>query len=169
MYVCIYNFDVEHTADLEFAHRGNFADSFGEDFLGLRALGIADEFGLSSLSVPKKLLRGKNKPKAGPEAYVYTLSSCLRPHIYTFFSFQCQAYRTSSSLPSLSLDALQKPWPRAPPSPASPPLLHTPGLRGRSVSVSHAGMRRRASIRYVRSVKSRTSKPDMSLCADDRP
>ena len=76
---------------------------------------------------------------------------------------------SSSSLPSPSLDALQKPWPRAPPSPASPPLLHTPGLRGRSVSVSHAGMRRRASIRYVRSVKSRTSKPDICLCADDRP
>ena len=100
MCVCICNFDVNTTADLVSAHRGNFADSFGEDFLGLRALGIADEFGLSSLSVPKKLLRGKNKPKAGPEAYVYTLSSCLRPHIYTFLSFQCQAYRTSSSLPS---------------------------------------------------------------------
>ncbi|KAH8103455.1 hypothetical protein BXZ70DRAFT_925723 [Cristinia sonorae] len=40
---------------------GNFADSFGEDFLGLRELGIAAEFGLSSLSVPKKLLKGKSK------------------------------------------------------------------------------------------------------------
>ncbi|OCH89427.1 hypothetical protein OBBRIDRAFT_819742 [Obba rivulosa] len=38
---------------------GNFADSFGEDFLGLRELGIAAEFGLSSLSIPKKLLKGK--------------------------------------------------------------------------------------------------------------
>jgi len=48
---------------------GNFADSFGDDFLGLRELGIAAEFGLSSLSVPKKLLKGKNKgPKEGPTA-----------------------------------------------------------------------------------------------------
>lgn len=41
--------------------RGNFADALGDDFLGLRELGIADEFGMSSLSVPKKLLKGKNK------------------------------------------------------------------------------------------------------------
>ncbi|KAI0941499.1 hypothetical protein AcW1_003374 [Taiwanofungus camphoratus] len=40
---------------------GNFADSFGEDFLGLRELGIAAEFGLSSLTIPKKLLKGKGK------------------------------------------------------------------------------------------------------------
>lgn len=40
---------------------GNFADSFGEDFLGLRELGIASELGLSNLTVPKRLLRGKNK------------------------------------------------------------------------------------------------------------
>ncbi|KAI1790367.1 hypothetical protein LXA43DRAFT_511803 [Ganoderma leucocontextum] len=38
---------------------GNFADSFGEDFLGLKELGIADEFGLSSLTIPKRLLKGK--------------------------------------------------------------------------------------------------------------
>lgn len=49
---------------------GNFAESFGEDFLGLRELGIAEEFGLSSLSVPKKLLKGKNKAKTGAAAYV---------------------------------------------------------------------------------------------------
>ena len=50
--------------------RGNFADSFGEDFLGLRELGIADEFGLASLSIPKKLLRGKNKGVKDPGMYV---------------------------------------------------------------------------------------------------
>ncbi|EPQ55264.1 hypothetical protein GLOTRDRAFT_138865 [Gloeophyllum trabeum ATCC 11539] len=43
---------------------GNFADALGDDFLGLKELGIADELGLSSLSVPKRLLKGKNK--AGP-------------------------------------------------------------------------------------------------------
>ncbi|CDO69432.1 hypothetical protein BN946_scf184791.g27 [Trametes cinnabarina] len=47
---------------------GNFAESFGEDFLGLKELGIADEFGLSSLSIPKRLLKGKGKLKEGPAA-----------------------------------------------------------------------------------------------------
>ena len=54
--------------------RGNFADSFGEDFLGLRELGIADEFGLSSLTIPRKLLKGKTRPGLkGAEAYVFIL------------------------------------------------------------------------------------------------
>lgn len=44
-------------------HRGGFTDDLGEDFLGLKELGIASEFGLSSLSVPKKLLRGKKDAK----------------------------------------------------------------------------------------------------------
>ncbi|TFY58631.1 hypothetical protein EVJ58_g6299 [Rhodofomes roseus] len=48
---------------------GNFADSFGEDFLGLRELGIAAEFGLQSLTIPKKLLKGKKQGQAeGPSA-----------------------------------------------------------------------------------------------------
>jgi transcriptional activator SPT7 len=50
------------------AYRGNFTDSLGEDFLGLRELGIADEFGLSSLSVPKKLLKGKNRAEQAAAA-----------------------------------------------------------------------------------------------------
>lgn len=55
---------------------GNFADSFGEDFLGLRELGIAAEFGLSSLTIPKKLLKDKNRgaAQAGPSAYVSLLT-----------------------------------------------------------------------------------------------
>ncbi|KZT01472.1 uncharacterized protein LAESUDRAFT_478191 [Laetiporus sulphureus 93-53] len=49
---------------------GNFAESFGEDFLGLRELGIAAEFGLQSLTIPKKLLKGKGKQglAQGPSA-----------------------------------------------------------------------------------------------------
>ncbi|KAH9066066.1 hypothetical protein EDB83DRAFT_2381286 [Lactarius deliciosus] len=46
---------------------GQFTDDIGEDFLGLRELGIAAEFGLSSLSVPKRLLKGKKNAK-GPNA-----------------------------------------------------------------------------------------------------
>ena len=37
----------------------------GEDFLGLRELGIASELGMSGLSIPKKLLRPKAKTGAG--------------------------------------------------------------------------------------------------------
>lgn len=48
---------IELCADV--IYRGNFADSYGEDFFGLRELGIADELGLSSLTVPKRLLKGK--------------------------------------------------------------------------------------------------------------
>ncbi|KAJ7184086.1 hypothetical protein C8R46DRAFT_1208327 [Mycena filopes] len=40
---------------------GDFADALGEDYLGLRELGIAAEFGMQSLSIPKKLLRGKKR------------------------------------------------------------------------------------------------------------
>ncbi|KAG6907341.1 hypothetical protein DXG01_009298 [Tephrocybe rancida] len=42
---------------------GEFADVLGEDYLGLRELGIAAEFGMSSLSIPKKLLKGKKAQK----------------------------------------------------------------------------------------------------------
>lgn len=57
--------------------RGNFADSFGEDFLGLRELGIAAEFGLSSLTIPKKLLKGKGKGnlKEGQSTCVFIVFS----------------------------------------------------------------------------------------------
>jgi len=40
---------------------GDFADTFGEDFLGLRALGLDKELGLQSLSVPTRLFRGKRQ------------------------------------------------------------------------------------------------------------
>lgn len=48
---------------------GAFADALGEDVLGLRELGIAQELGLSSLSVPKRLLKGK-KDVSGSVQYV---------------------------------------------------------------------------------------------------
>ncbi|KAH8977282.1 hypothetical protein EDB86DRAFT_2838091 [Lactarius hatsudake] len=46
---------------------GQFTDDIGEDFLGLRELGMAAEFSLSSLSIPKRLLKGKKNAK-GPNA-----------------------------------------------------------------------------------------------------
>ena len=53
-------------------NRGDFADMLGEDYLGLRELGIAAEFGMSSLSIPKRLLKGK-KGKGVVAAYVLPL------------------------------------------------------------------------------------------------
>lgn len=40
---------------------GDFAEDLGEDFLGLRELGIDKEFGLSSVSVPKSLFFGRRR------------------------------------------------------------------------------------------------------------
>lgn len=40
---------------------GNFADELGEDFLGLRDLGIAREHGMDSLSVPTSIFYGRKK------------------------------------------------------------------------------------------------------------
>lgn len=39
--------------------QGDFADEFGEDFFGFRELGLAEEFGLESLSVPLHLLQNR--------------------------------------------------------------------------------------------------------------
>lgn len=56
---------------------GSFADAFGEDFLGLRELGIAEELGMSSLTIPKKLLKGRNKGQNKSSSAVYVLSHLL--------------------------------------------------------------------------------------------
>ena len=42
-------------------HSGDFSDTLGIDYLGLRELGIADELGITNLTIPKKLLRGKRR------------------------------------------------------------------------------------------------------------
>ncbi|KAK0490427.1 hypothetical protein IW261DRAFT_1432039 [Armillaria novae-zelandiae] len=51
---------------------GDFAESLGMDYLGLRELGIAEELGMSSLTIPKRLLKGKKRSK-GP------LSAAVKP------------------------------------------------------------------------------------------
>ncbi|KAG7446095.1 uncharacterized protein BT62DRAFT_895695 [Guyanagaster necrorhizus] len=51
---------------------GDFAESLGMDYLGLRELGIAEELGMSSLTIPKRLLKGKKRSK-GP------LSATVKP------------------------------------------------------------------------------------------
>ena len=49
---------------------GGFSEAFDEDFLGLRELGIAAELGLSTLSIPKRLLKGKPGGGTGATKYV---------------------------------------------------------------------------------------------------
>lgn len=65
-------------------NRGDFADMLGEDYLGLRELGIAAEFGMSSLSIPKRLLKGK-KGKGVVAAYVL---SCFLAFVFFVFPLQ---------------------------------------------------------------------------------
>lgn len=85
---------------------GNFADSLGDDFLGLRELGIAEEFGLSSLSVPKKLLKGKNKGAKEPAVYVSQPSTHVTEtddSHYTVRNRKSHRYPSPCRLPSFSL------------------------------------------------------------------
>lgn len=49
---------------------GNFADELGEDFLGLRDLGIAREHGMDSLSVPTSIFYGRKKRQEQIHGYV---------------------------------------------------------------------------------------------------
>lgn len=53
-------------------HRGHFADSCNEDFFGLRELGIAAEFGMSSVTVPKALLKNRNRNPQNTQKSVQT-------------------------------------------------------------------------------------------------
>ncbi|KLO15147.1 hypothetical protein SCHPADRAFT_939009 [Schizopora paradoxa] len=116
---------------------GNFADSFGEDFLGLRELGIASELGLSNLTIPKRLLKGKNKglvnaqdnkPKEPPPPYpppppLLPLSSTrVEKQIGLLKNFYMRRFNdlASSSSP-------QKPTPFIPAPAAQPPRPLSPG------------------------------------------
>lgn len=47
---------------------GNFGDETGEDFFGFKELGLDKEFGMSSLSVPLRLLQGRLRPNSGVNA-----------------------------------------------------------------------------------------------------
>ncbi len=67
---CKFTLDATKALLISRFDRGDFADLLGEDYLGLRELGIAAEFGMSSLTIPKKLLRGKRPQKASGAAYV---------------------------------------------------------------------------------------------------
>ena len=60
---------------------------FGEDFLGLRELGIASELGVSTLSVPKKLLRAKARMGAGNSLPYVEPLFVSSPRLLTYRTF----------------------------------------------------------------------------------
>lgn len=73
---------------------GGFAGELGEDFFGLRELGLDQEFGLTSLSIPRKLLRGRRDnaanansakeqqlPYPPPAAFIPIHTASLESHI----------------------------------------------------------------------------------------
>ncbi|ORX39969.1 hypothetical protein BD324DRAFT_648586 [Kockovaella imperatae] len=61
--------DMMFAEDGEMLLDGNFAEELGEDFLGLREMGIDKEFGLSSLTVPSSLFHGRRKRVANADQY----------------------------------------------------------------------------------------------------
>ncbi|KAJ3759635.1 hypothetical protein EV360DRAFT_19555, partial [Lentinula raphanica] len=64
-------FDEEEEDETSALALGEFADTLGVDYFGLRELGIADEFGMSSLTIPKRLLKGKKRRTNVMPTYVY--------------------------------------------------------------------------------------------------
>ncbi|KIY67539.1 hypothetical protein CYLTODRAFT_490531 [Cylindrobasidium torrendii FP15055 ss-10] len=59
-------FEDDDEEDVGILALGDFADAVGVDYLGLRELGIAEELGLSNLTIPKKLLRRRRNNASAP-------------------------------------------------------------------------------------------------------
>ncbi|KAH8827798.1 hypothetical protein DL96DRAFT_1709124 [Flagelloscypha sp. PMI_526] len=130
---------------------GDFADLLGEDYLGFRELGIASEFGMSSLTIPKRLLRGRRyqqhllqpqKSKKPPlpyppyEPFVPLDSTSVEKQIGLLQPY----YR--KRLATLAVKALPPPAPSPPTIPTLPqlsapviPPLSGPALPGTSQPV----------------------------------
>ena len=108
-------------------NRGDFADMLGEDYLGLRELGIAAEFGMSSLSIPKRLLKGK-KGKGVVAAYVLScffvlFFLCTPSWMVTFFD-PSSSLTLSNHLSNFHLTHLLYPFCVSPSPPSLQPTFH---------------------------------------------
>ncbi|KAH6897911.1 SAGA complex protein [Coprinopsis sp. MPI-PUGE-AT-0042] len=115
---------------------GDFADGLGEDYLGLRALGIADEFGLQNLSIPKSLLRRKKLQKAAAAKPVekpldYPLPPPFHPFTYSQAESQIGLLKPYYQSRFQLLAASHIP----PPLPPQPSQLGYPALPGPSLSM----------------------------------
>ncbi|KAF4620397.1 hypothetical protein D9613_001187 [Agrocybe pediades] len=120
---------------------GEFADMLGEDYLGLRELGIAAELGLSNLSIPKKLLKGRkgqNKPTAAkpteppppyppPPPFIPLTAGKVEDQIGLLKGYYQARF--------VQLAAAQAPTPSQPPQPGAPiPAPAAPALPGPSLA-----------------------------------
>jgi hypothetical protein len=82
---------------------GNFADELGEDFLGLRDLGIAREHGMDSLSVPTSIFYGRKKRQEQIHGYVSLLPLFLLSLPFSLRSPSLPAPSLPSFTPTLYL------------------------------------------------------------------
>ncbi|RXW25716.1 hypothetical protein EST38_g158 [Candolleomyces aberdarensis] len=108
---------------------GDFAEALGEDYLGLRELGIADEFGLNTLSVPKSLLKRKKAQKLAVTKPVekpldYPLPPPVPKFTYSQVEDQIGLLKTFYQFRFHQRAAAR--MPPAPPQPSAP-LFNLPG------------------------------------------
>ncbi|OXG85835.1 transcriptional activator SPT7 [Cryptococcus neoformans Gb118] len=102
--------DMMFADDGEMLLDGNFADELGEDFLGLRELGIDREYGLASLTVPQSLFYGRRKrlansangasgksdlPYPPPPSFIPLAAATLHTHVpallHAFYAARIEA------------------------------------------------------------------------------
>ncbi|KAJ3826944.1 SAGA complex protein [Lentinula raphanica] len=140
-------FDEEEEDETSALALGEFADTLGVDYFGLRELGIADEFGMSSLTIPKRLLKGKKRrtnvmptakptepppPFPPPPPFIPLTAGQIPEQIGLLQKFYYDR-----------LQAVAPPVPTLPPSssllPPIPPLA-PPSLPGPSLVNTHLGI-----------------------------
>lgn len=85
---------------------GDFTEALGEDFFGLKELGLDKELGLSSLTIPSRLFHGRGKKKDS-SAVGYVI-----PHVLFYHKLTCG--------PNCSALAGEPPPPFPPPPPFVP-------------------------------------------------
>lgn len=68
--------------------RGEFTNELGEDFFGLRELGLDTELGMSALRIPSRLFHGRGTEE-GDESLKETEFSL--PHFFFLFFYICNS------------------------------------------------------------------------------
>ncbi|BFZ56336.1 Transcriptional activator spt7 [Savitreella phatthalungensis] len=125
---------------------GAFGDEIGDDFFGFKELGLDKEFGLSSLSVPLRLLQGRFRPQSGvgttgdPTTPVGNhFERRFPPITREYASKQIGLFRPFLEAKFAALEAAQEgvlPSSQAPPATLTPAA--TPGPVAMSISASQA-------------------------------
>ncbi|GAV99288.1 saga complex protein [Lentinula edodes] len=136
-------FDEEEEEENSALALGEFADTLGVDYFGLRELGIAEEFGMSSLTIPKRLLRGKKKrtnllpvtkptepppPFPPPPAFIPLTAGRIPEQIGLLQKFYHDRLQAVAALPAPAIPPLVPPLSHLPVPPLAPPPLLGPSL-----------------------------------------